>query len=68
MIKTITLDFETYERELKDAKLEGTQLKPEILDAIDDLIKICSGSSRSDFEKARVRLYQLTDAYRKRRP
>lgn len=58
-MKTITLDYETYQNELKEARTQGIPYIKEIKIAIENLIKSTNGHNANDFYEARHQVYKI---------
>lgn len=64
-VKTITMDFETYEKEIDKAKAEGAKLTATFVQSLDEAIKTLGGFSygisRDDLEMAVRKIIRVRD-------
>lgn len=58
-MKQITMDFETYEAELKEQRLKGFEISRNLLPRLQEMMKALNGYSSDDFNKARNELLKL---------
>jgi len=61
-MKTVTMDFETYEKEIIQAKLEGSKLGKQLRDKLNLVLPRFRTSSRDEFEKAYFELYEIVES------
>lgn len=58
-MKTITLDFETYEKELECARIEGFASTPKLIKELETLMNTVENGTKTEFYEARYRLNQI---------
>lgn len=64
-VKTITMDFDLYLQELRDAKVQGFEEIPNLKVRLERLLASIAGYDRTELYRARIELVDMLNALNK---